>query len=120
MPRARSLVLLALVLLAPALGCTRLGDDLRRAELALSEARYEDVEVWLDDLADSVPRMRRDERARYYYLAGIAAHRTGDRARARHALALCREELAGAPDALSESWKRNLALALGELEQVRP
>lgn len=107
-----SLLALAFVLL----GCTRLGDDLRRAETALTEARYEDVEVWLDDLADSLPRMRRDERARYYYLAGIAAYRTGDRTRARHALALCREELVGAEDALSTPWKRNLALALEELD----
>jgi len=96
-------------------GCTTLGDDVRRAEHAFAEARYEDVEVWLADLAPSLGKMPPPLRARYYYLAGMSAYRIGRRAPARHALALCREELAASDADFPEEWKRNLQQVLAEL-----
>ncbi len=97
------------------LGCTGVRDELRRAETAFAEARYEDVETWLVDLEPNVARMQPDLRARYYYLAGMSAFRMGQRARARHALALCRAELESSPAALPPAWSRNLESALAEL-----
>jgi hypothetical protein len=114
-PLARATASLLLVL---GLGssCTSLGDDLRRAEQAFSEARYEDVEEWLGDLEPSVGKMSTPLRARYYYLAGMSAFRIGQRAQARHALALCREELAMSAEKLPEAWTHNLESALVELD----
>lgn len=97
-------------------GCTSLGDDVRRAEQAFSEARYEDVEEWLGDLEPSLGKMSTPLRARYYYLAGMSAYRIGQLAAARHALALCREELAMSAEKLPGAWQHNLDSALSELE----
>jgi hypothetical protein len=97
------------------LGCTSLGDDVRRAELAFSEARYEDVEEWLGDLESDLGKMSTPLRARYYYLAGMSAYRIGQRSEARHALALCREELATSTEQLPPAWMHNLETALAEL-----
>ena len=102
------------------LGCTSMAGDLLRAERAFTGARYEEAELWLDELSGSVARMQTAERARYYYLAGMSAHRIGKRVPARHALALCREELQRVPGALPESWRRNLVLALSELGSPPP
>ena len=107
--------LLLLLALSSVLGCTSVADDLRRAEHAFTDARYEEAALWLTDMSAGVARMQPSERARYYYLVGMSAHRTGQRVQARHALALCREELSAVPDALPESWRRRLVLALSEL-----
>jgi hypothetical protein len=111
MPRA-----LSIALACAFVGCTSLAGDLLRAEKAFSDARYEEAQLWLDDLSNDVARMRPTERARYYYLAGMSAHRTGRPVQARHALALCREELRGVPDALPEGWRRQLTFALADLD----
>jgi len=103
------------VLVGQASACTGLGDDLRRAEQAFSEARYEDVEEWLSDLEPNLGKMSTPLRARYYYLAGMSAYRIGQRAQARHNLALCREELAMSAEKLPESWMHNLESALADL-----
>ena len=106
---------LAALLLGSALtlaGCTSLSDDLTRAQTAFTEARYEDVQVWLADLEPSLPKFDALDRARYYYLAGMSAHRIGEHARARHALWLCREELASAHVELPPAWMHNLQTAL--------
>ncbi len=112
MPRPFFALSLALCTFA----CSGVRDDLRRAETAFEEARYEDVEVWLADLEPSVARMEPAQRARYYYLVGMSAFRMGKRARARHALALCRAELESAPAALPPAWAHNLESALAELQ----
>ena len=98
-----------------AAACTGLADDLHRAEFAFTEARYEDVEVWLDALKPDIARMKPTERAQYYYFAGMSAYRIGVRTRARHALALCREELALSNMTLSPNYMRNLHAALEDL-----
>ncbi|MDB4988498.1 MAG: hypothetical protein JWN04_3676 [Myxococcaceae bacterium] len=93
-------------------GCTSLADDLTRAETSFNAARYEDVQVWLADLEPSLPKYDALDRARYYYLAGMSAHRIGQHARARHALALCREELELSQQKLKPGWMHNLQTAL--------
>jgi hypothetical protein len=119
------------VLVGLTCACTSLGDEVRRAEQAFSEARYEDVEAWLSDLEPSLGKMSTPLRARYYYLAGMSAYRIGQRAEARHALALCREELASlrwrageAGDSTSDeqlppAWMHNLQTALDDLSAPR-
>ena len=104
-------LLLAFLLVA----CTTVRDDLRRAEVAFSEARYEDVESWASELAADLPSMTPEQRVQYYYLSGMSAFRIGKRARARHALALCREEVELGKVPLPETWSRNLQAALGQL-----
>ena len=97
-------------------GCAALTEDVRRTELAFSEARYEDVGVWLAELEPSLPDMSRRSRTLYYYMAGITASRMEDRVRARHLLALCREEAGPEGFGLNEERARNLKLTLRALE----
>ena len=114
-PSKRSGFWLAYGLVASTTACTTVRDDLRRAEVAFSEARYEDVESWATELAPDLPTMTAEQRAQYYYLAGMSAFRIGKRARARHALALCREEVELGKVQLPDTWSRNLQAALGQL-----
>jgi hypothetical protein len=107
--------LLSVLLVFALSDCTTHADDLRRAQNAFAAARYEDVEVWLRDLEPELGRMDVEERATYFYLAGMSAYRMGHRACARHALALCREESAALKHGLPEQWRRNLDVALREL-----
>jgi hypothetical protein len=97
--------------------CSGLRDDLRRAEAAFVEARYEDVSAWLADLEPNVTDLPRPLRARYYYMAGVTAERLGDRANALHYLLLCREEAQREGNGLSDDRRRNLALTLAELSR---
>ena len=99
--------------------CSALRDDLRHAESAFVEARYEDVRVWLNDLEPNLADLPRPLRARYYYIAGVTAERLGDRVSARHYLLLCREEAQREGNGLSDDRRRNLALTLAELERER-
>jgi hypothetical protein len=110
----RALLLLLACLLVSA--CAALSDDMKRVESAFTEARYEDVRVWLKDLEPSVPDMSRKLRTQYYYVAGITSARLGDNASARHYLVLCREEAATEGFGLTEERQRNLALTLREVE----
>jgi hypothetical protein len=105
----------AVLLLIVCAACTTARDDLRRAERAFAEARYEDVEAWIVELAPELPAMEPRQRAHYYYLAGMSAFRIGKRSRARHALALCREEVELEKVQLPETWSRNLHAALEQL-----
>jgi hypothetical protein len=100
---------------AALLSCAALRDDMRRAEGAFEQARYEDVMVWLDDLEPSVADMDQPMRARFYYLRGLTAYRLGDRAAARHNLALCREEAGPRMASLPTDWRSNLETALREM-----
>lgn len=101
-------------------GCAALRDDLRHAEQAFSEARYENAQTWLSDLEPSVPEMDRELRSRFYYLSGMTAFRTGERARARHYLALCREEAGESGVGLTPDWRTNLSATLLELGDQQP
>lgn len=96
-------------------GCAALRDDMRRAESAFDQARYEDVMVWLDHLEPDVVRMDQSMRARFYYLRGLTAYRLGDRVTARHALALARVEAGPGQASLRPEWRTNLESALRDL-----
>ena len=95
--------------------CAALRDDMKRAESSFEQARYEDVMVWLDELEPSVPDMAQPMRARFYYLRGLTAFRLGQKRRARHYLALCREEAGPEQASLRPEWRTNMASALAEL-----
>jgi len=110
----RVLILVALVMVLSA--CAALRDDMRRAEDAFDQARYEQVEVWLSDLELSVADMDRPMRARFYYLRGTSAYRLGDTRRARHFLALCREEAEEQGLGLRSEWRVNLDKLQREIE----
>ncbi len=101
---------------AALLSCAALRDDLRRAEQAFGQARYENAQVWLTDLEPSVPQMDKELRARFYYLYGMTAFRTGDKVRARHYLALCRAEAGDTGLGLTPDWRTNLVTTLSELD----
>lgn len=106
--------LLLLVGLASA-GCAAVRDDMRRAESSFDQARYEHVETWLSELEPSVPEMDRPLRARFYYLRGITAYRLGDKLRARHYLALSREEAGPLGIGLRSEWRTGLDVTLRDL-----
>ena len=96
-----------------AAACTGLADDLHRAEFAFTEARYEDVEVWLDALKPDIARMKPTERAQYYYFAGMSAYRIGVRDYLTRPL--LDVELALSNTTLSPNYMRNLHAALEDL-----
>ena len=98
-----------------AAGCAAMRDDLRRAETAFDQAKYEDVEVWMHALERDVPHMTREQRARYYYLRGTTAYRLEDKPNARHYLALCREEAKMDASALRPAWQKEMERLLAEL-----
>jgi hypothetical protein len=96
--------------------CAALRDDMRRTETAFDEARYEDVQAWLAELEPQVPDMRKPMRVRFYYLRGVTAFRLGDKVRARHYLALCREEGLPNGEGLRDDWRPILDSTLRELD----
>ncbi len=102
------------------LGCAALRDDMRRAETAFDEARYEQVDVWLTDLEPHVAEMDKPTRARFYFLRGTTAHRLGQAREARHYLALSREEATKDGLGLRTEWRITLDKLLAELEGDAP
>lgn len=111
MRRSAMLLLLGLTLAS----CAQLSDEMRTIETGYQEARYEDVIVWLDDLEHDVPEMEQPERARYYYLRGMSAHRLGQHDDALYYLALAREVAGDEGRGLREPWKAQLSETLAEL-----
>jgi len=83
--------LVPLLLLTALAGCAALRDDMKRAEDAYQQARYDEALVWLDDLERDTPDMNEDMRAKFYFLRGMTAYRLGHRDHALHYLALARE-----------------------------
>jgi hypothetical protein len=88
-------LLAAAAALAPiavlASGCAATSSELRRAEEAYEQARYDASRVWLVDLEPLAPGMDPAMRARYFYLRGMAEFRLGHRLDALHYLAVARE-----------------------------
>lgn len=104
-------LLLPLVL---ALGCGVLREDVKRAEGAYDEARYQDTLTWLEALEGDVPDMDQPLRTRYYYLRGMTSYRLGKRNDALHFLALAREEQTEGRG-LEPDEQKQMKRALGEL-----
>jgi hypothetical protein len=95
--------------------CTSLKDDLRRAESAYADARYEEAEAWVDALARDAISFEPTQRAKYYYVAGMTHLRLGDGVRARHELALCAAQAELAPGVVSAPLYEQLLRTLAEL-----
>ena len=104
-----------LLMLLVASGCAQLSEEMRTVEAGYREARYEDVVVWLDDIEHDVPDMEPQERARFYYLRGMSAHRLGDHDEALHYLALAREVAGPEGRGLRDAWKGQLTDTLAQL-----
>lgn len=106
---------IAVVLLTLTSGCAQLSDEMRTIETGYQEARYEDVIVWLDDIEHDVPHLEPAERARFYYLRGMSAHRLGQHDDALYYLALAREVAGEEGRGLRDPWKIQLRDTLAEL-----
>jgi len=97
------------------LGCASFKDDLRRAEAAYADARYEDAEQWTRALAERVAGFAPGERAQYFFVAGMTHLRLGDAVRARHELGLCAAQAELTPGVLAKPAEELLMRTLGEL-----
>ncbi len=98
-------------------GCSTLTNDISRARTAYEEARYEDAQVWLDDLAARSDGSVR-ERAQLAYLQGMTAYRLSREADARYFLGLARELVDGRAEALlGQSAAQTMTRTLSQLEE---
>lgn len=108
---------LAVLLLAAPLGCWNYRSQLDRAEEHYRAGRYGEAVTNLDDLEASLGSLDRADRARYGYVRGLSHAHLGQRADARHWLAVTREMVeAGAP--LPETDRADLQRALAEADWV--
>lgn len=96
--------------------CGTLRDDLGRAETGYDAARYDESLVWLNAVEKDVHDLEQPDRARFYYLRGMAALRLDRRNEALHYLSLAREEaVAGDGAGLRDEWAETLGPTLEEL-----
>lgn len=96
-------------------GCAALDSEMASARTAYAQARYEQANVWLDDLEDDQGDMDPAMRADFLYLRGMTAFRLGRRTEALHALAVAREVDQQAHGLLDESERQTMDNALAEL-----
>jgi len=109
-------LLLVLCLSAPLFGgCAALESEMVSARTAYTQARYEQANVWLDDLEDDQGDMDPAMRADFLYLRGMTAFRLGHRTEALHALAVAREVDEQGQGLLEESERETMTNALAEL-----
>lgn len=109
----------AALLLAASLGCWNHRSQLDRAEEHYRAGRFSAAAVNLTDLENSLGELSREDRARYGYVRGLTHAQLGQRADARHWLAVTREMIeAGAP--LPETDRADLERALAEADWIGP
>ena len=96
-------------------GCAALDNEMASARTAYAQARYEQANVWLDDLEDDQGDMDPAMRADFLYLRGMTAFRLGRRTEAFHALAVAREVDQQGRGLLDESERQTMDNALAEL-----
>jgi hypothetical protein len=96
-------------------GCAALDAEMTSARTAYAQARYEQANVWLDDLEDDQGDMDPAMRADFLYLRGMTAFRLGRRTEAFHALAVAREVDQEGRGLLEESERETMNNALAEL-----
>jgi len=89
--------------------------EMTSARTAYAQARYEQANVWLDDLEDDQGDMDPAMRADFLYLRGMTAFRLGRRTEAFHALAVAREVDEQGRGLLGESERETMTRALAEL-----
>ena len=111
----RPLASLCVCVLGSLLGCAAVSDDLRRAQYRYEQAEYEEALIWLEALERDTPDMDGDERARFYYLRGMAAYRLDNRHDALHYLALAREVAEQHSTGLRPEWRTGMDRTLAEL-----
>lgn len=108
---------LALALSAVAvLGCAATASEMRRAEDAYDQARFDHARTWLVDLEDEAPGMSVAMRARYFYLRGMSEYRLGHRLDALHYLEVAKEIVGDDQRLLEEEQRELLTRTLAELE----
>jgi hypothetical protein len=100
--------------------CSTTASEMRRAEEAYEQARYDAARVWLTELEHRVPGTNRAMLARYVYLRGMTEYRIGHRLDALHYLALARELLEQDAHVLREEQREHLARTLADLEPREP
>lgn len=109
----------AALLLATTFGCWNYRSQLDRAEEHYRAGRYSAAVTNLADLEHALDSLDRGDRARYGYVRGLSHAHLGQRADARHWLAVTREMVeAGAP--LPETDRADLQRALTEADWVTP
>lgn len=95
--------------------CAATENELARAQQSYADARYEQTREWLADLEGSVTGMSTAQRARYYFLSGMAAYRLDERNDALHYLALAREVAGEKGLGLKSGQRETLKRALDKL-----
>ncbi len=100
--------------------CAATASEMRRAEEAYEQARFDAARTWLVDLEDRAPSMDQPMRARYFYLRGMAEYRLGHRLEALHYLAVARELVDAQSRPLRDEQRDLLARTLTELEPRDP
>ncbi len=100
--------------------CAATASEMRRAEEAYEQARFDAARTWLVDLEDRAPSMDETTRARYFYLRGMAEYRLGHRLEALHYLEVARELAGEQGRPLREEQRQLLASTLETLEPRDP
>jgi hypothetical protein len=96
-------------------GCGAAAATLRRAEESYEQARYETTLSWLVDLEPNAPTLDHDQRARFFYIRGMAEYRLGHRSEALYYLAVAREIAGEDGTGLRREQQELLARTLTEL-----
>lgn len=109
-------LVICLFALASLGACAATASEMRRAEEAYEQARFDAARTWLVDLEDRAPSMDDAMRARYFYFRGMAEYRLGHRLEALHYLEVARELAVEQGRQLREEQRELLARTLTELE----
>ncbi len=110
------------------IGCAATTSEMRRAQEAYDDARFDAARIWLVDLETSLPTMDESMRARYYYFRGMAEYRLGHRLEALHYLVVAEElvretlvrETVRETHALRDEQRDLLTRTLAELQPREP
>lgn len=100
--------------------CAATASEMRRAEEAYDQARFDAARTWLVDLEGRAPGMSPPMRARYFYLRGMAEYRLGHRLDALHYLEVAKELVGDDQRILRDEQRELLARTLEELEPRDP
>jgi hypothetical protein len=98
------------------LGCAAVSSEMRRAEEAYDQARFDHARVWLVSLERHAPAMPPEPRARYFYLRGMAEYRLSNRLDALYYLEVAHELVGDDQNVLREEQREILTRTLAELE----